>query len=151
MWRAQSLRLDDSCILIYDTTTKFLGHWRVYSCICAKEGLYLCESGASVLVFVRKTEKSWRTWRVSSGLRVDVLRGGADACTPPLLKMMNIWGVQLSTNYVSPSFFKFLLLIFHICTFQWLNRTNMKDELNRSYNGGGVEYQLQSELSYSTL
>ena len=31
-------------------------HWRVYSCICEKEGLYLCESGASVLVFLRKME-----------------------------------------------------------------------------------------------
>ena len=27
----------------------------------------------------------------------------------------------------------------------------MKDELNRSYNGGGVVYLLQSELSNSTL
>ena len=27
----------------------------------------------------------------------------------------------------------------------------MKDELNFSYNGGGIVYQLQSELSYSTM
>ena len=43
------------------------------------------------------------------------------------------------------------LLIFHIYTVQWLNCTNMKDELNCSYNVGGVVYLLQSELSHSTM
>ena len=43
------------------------------------------------------------------------------------------------------------MLIFQICTFQWLKCTNMKDELNCSYNGGGVVYLLQSELSRSSL
>ena len=50
-----------------------------------------------------------------------------------------------------PSFFNSFLLIFHICTVQWLNCTNLKDELNRSYNGGGVVYLLQSELSISSI
>ena len=73
-------------------------HQCVCYCIFAKDGLYLCQSCAPVLVFLRNTEESSRTWRASSELLVDVLRGGADACTPPL-KVMNIWGVQQSTNY----------------------------------------------------
>ena len=44
-----------------------------------------------------------------------------------------------------------LLLIFQICTLQWLNCTNLTDYLNCSYNGGGVVYLLQIELSTSTL
>ena len=43
------------------------------------------------------------------------------------------------------------LLIIQICTIQWLNCKNLKDELNRTHNGGGVLYLLQSELSYSTM
>ena len=50
-----------------------------------------------------------------------------------------------------PSFFNCFLLIFHICTFQWLNCTNLKDEINRSYNGGEVVYVLKSALSRSSL
>ena len=48
-------------------------------------------------------------------------------------------------------FLNYFFLIFKICTFQWLNCTNMKDELNRSYNGEGVVYLLQSELSRSSI
>ena len=43
------------------------------------------------------------------------------------------------------------LLIFKICTVQWINCTNMKDELNCIYNGGGEVNLLQSELSISSL
>ena len=50
----------------------------------------------------------------------------------------------------SPSFFNYFLLIFQICTVQWLNCRNLKDELNFYHNGGGVVYVLQSEISYST-
>ena len=50
----------------------------------------------------------------------------------------------------SPSFFNYFLLIYQICTFQRINYTNIKDELNCSYNGGGVVYVLKSELSRST-
>ena len=48
---------------------------------------------------------------------------------------------------ISPSFFYYLLLIFRISIVHWLNCRNLKDELNRSYNGGVVVYLLQSELS----
>ena len=47
-------------------------------------------------------------------------------------------------------FFNYFLLIFQICTVQWLNCTNLKYELNRSYNGGGVVYLRKSEASRST-
>ena len=86
----------------------------VCSCICAKDGLYLCQSCAPVLVFVPKTGESWRTWRSSSEVLVDVLQGGADACTPPL-KMMNSWGVQESTNYGRARIYELLVsLVDHL-------------------------------------
>ena len=50
----------------------------------------------------------------------------------------------------SPSFFNNFLLIFQISIVQWLNCRNLKDGLNRSYNGGGVVYLLKSEASRST-
>ena len=40
---------------------------------------------------------------------------------------------------------------FQICTFQWLNCTNLKYELNRSYNSGGVIYVMNSKLSISSI
>ena len=43
------------------------------------------------------------------------------------------------------------MLDFHISTLQLLNCTNLEDELNRYYNGGGVVYVLKSELSRSSL
>ena len=51
----------------------------------------------------------------------------------------------------SHSFFSYFLLIFQICIVQWLNWTNLKYELNCSYNGGGVVYLRKSEASRSTL
>ena len=42
------------------------------------------------------------------------------------------------------------MFIFHICTFQWLKCTNLKDELKCSHNCGEGLYLLQSELSTST-
>ena len=41
-------------------------------------------------------------------------------------------------------FFISLFLVFQIFTFQWLECTVLKDELNWSYNGGGVVYLLKS-------
>ena len=51
----------------------------------------------------------------------------------------------------SHSFFNYFSLIFQISIVQWLNCQNLKDELNRSYNGGGVVYLPQSEASYSSI
>ena len=50
----------------------------------------------------------------------------------------------------SHSFFNYFSLIFQICTVQWLNCTNLKYELNRSHNGGGVVYLRKSEAYWST-
>ena len=44
----------------------------------------------------------------------------------------------------SHSFFNYFLLIFQISIAQWLNCRNLKYELNRSYNGGGVVYVLKA-------
>ena len=49
------------------------------------------------------------------------------------------------------TFFNSILLIFRICSVQWLNCTNIKDELNHSYNGGGVVYLRKSEASHSSI
>ena len=52
----------------------------------------------------------------------------------------------------SPSCFHYFLLAFQICTFQWLNYTNMKDEINWSYTGGGVVlYVWSGYLTFSII
>ena len=53
---------------------------------------------------------------------------------------------SVKTLYMEIQSFIFTLFlnIFHICTFQWLICTNMKDELNCSYNRWGHAYLLQS-------
>ena len=51
----------------------------------------------------------------------------------------------------SHSFFNYFSLIFQISIVQWLNCRNLKYELNRSYNGGGVVYLRKSEASHSSL
>ena len=51
---------------------------------------------------------------------------------------------KFCTYTTSHSFFDYFLLIFQISTFQWLNFTNLKYELNRSYIGGGVVYVLKA-------
>ena len=58
---------------------------------------------------------------------------------------------KFCTYTTSHSFFIYLLLAFHIFTVQWLNCTNLKYELNRSYNGGGEVYVLKSELLRSSI
>ena len=45
-----------------------------------------------------------------------------------------------------PSFFNCLLIIFRILIFHWLKCQNLKDELNRFYNGGVVVFLLHSEV-----
>ena len=45
---------------------------------------------------------------------------------------------KLRTYNTSPLYFYFYLLAFQFSTVQWLNCTNLKDDLNCSYNGGGV-------------
>ena len=50
---------------------------------------------------------------------------------------------KFCTYTTSHSFFNYFFLTFEICTVLWLNCTNLKDELNRSYNGGGVVYVLK--------
>ena len=47
------------------------------------------------------------------------------------------------TFTTSHSFFDYILLIFQICTVQWLNCTNLKYEQNPFYIGGGVVYVLK--------
>ena len=58
---------------------------------------------------------------------------------------------KFRSNATSHSFFNYFLLVFQISIVQWLNCRNLKDELNRSYNGGGVVYIRKSEASRSTL
>ena len=58
---------------------------------------------------------------------------------------------KFRTYTTSHSFFNYFSLTFEICTVQGLNCKNLKDELNRSYNGGGVVYVLKSELSRSSI
>ena len=58
---------------------------------------------------------------------------------------------EFCTYPTSHSFFDFFSLIFQISIFQWLNCRNLKDELNRSYNGGGVVYLRKSEASRSSI
>ena len=47
---------------------------------------------------------------------------------------------KFRTYTTSHSFFDYFSLIFQISIFQWLKCQNLKYELNRSYNGGGVVY-----------
>ena len=51
---------------------------------------------------------------------------------------------KFRTYTTSHSFFNYVSLIFQINTVQWLNCTNLKYYLNRSYNGGGVVYVLKA-------
>ena len=51
----------------------------------------------------------------------------------------------------SPSFFNSLFINFNICSFQWLNFKNLKDDINGSYNGVGVAYLLQSVAIHFNL
>ena len=87
--RAQSLRLDESYISIYDTTTKVLGrvmsHHHPSGITVDVVGIEEPSRGRSCEVHDTCGDivaKSWRTWRVSSELLIGVLRGGADARTP---------------------------------------------------------------------
>ena len=48
-------------------------------------------------------------------------------------------------------FLNYFFLIFQISIFQRINCRNLNDELNCSYNGGGVVHLLQSDLPISSL
>ena len=52
---------------------------------------------------------------------------------------------------ISHSLLNYFTLIFQISLVQWLNCRNLKDELNHSYNGGGVVYLLQSGAIHFNL
>ena len=51
---------------------------------------------------------------------------------------------KFRTYPTSHSFSNYFLLIFQISTLQWLKCNNLKYELNRSCNGGGVVYVLKA-------
>ena len=70
---------------------------------------------------------------------------------PYLFWLKLLKSVKLRICTTSPSFLNSFLLIFQICTVQWLNCKNLKYELNRSYNGVVVVYLRKSEASHSSL
>ena len=69
-----------------------------------------------------------------------------DFLTKTTKKCANFVHILLVLNFI-----KYFVLIFQIRTVQWLNCTNQIDELNCSYNGGGVVYLLQSVAIHFNL